>query len=70
HFYTLVTRDSRDQEFAAKRQLFLTEEGYRYEILYDDEVVDYEPVVLDLEAREPASRLLPAGTVVIDTELV
>ena len=70
HFYALVTRDSRDQEFAAKRQLFLTEEGYRYEILYDDEVVDYEPVVLDLEAREPASRLLPAGTVVIDTELV
>ena len=70
HFYTLVTRDSRDQEFAAKRQLFLTEEGYRYEILYDDEVVDYEPVVLDLEAEEPKSRLLPATVTVIDGELL
>ncbi len=66
HFYALVTRDSRDQEFAAKRQLFLTEEGYRYEILYDHEVVDYEPVVLDVEAGQPASRLLPASATVID----
>jgi DNA excision repair protein ERCC-3 len=32
HFYSLVTRDTREQEFAAKRQLFLTEQGYRYEI--------------------------------------
>ena len=32
HFYSLVTRDTRDQEFAAKRQLFLTEQGYSYEI--------------------------------------
>lgn len=69
HFYALVTRDSRDQEFAARRQLFLTEEGYRYEVLYDHEVADYEPVVLDVEAGEPASRLLPAGTIVIDSEL-
>jgi DNA excision repair protein ERCC-3 len=38
HFYTLVTRDTRDQEFAANRQMFLTEQGYRYEILYPDEV--------------------------------
>jgi DNA excision repair protein ERCC-3 len=70
HFYSLVTRDSRDQEFAAKRQLFLTEEGYRYEILYDHEVAAYEPVVLDVEAGEPTSRLLPAGAVVVDGELV
>jgi DNA excision repair protein ERCC-3 len=68
HFYALVTRDSRDQEFAAKRQLFLTEEGYRYEILYDHEVADYEPVVLDVEAGQPASRLLPASSVVIDAD--
>lgn len=32
YFYSLVTRETRDQEFAAKRQLFLTEQGYRYEI--------------------------------------
>ncbi len=31
-FYSLVTRDTRDQEFCQKRQLFLTEQGYRYEI--------------------------------------
>jgi DNA excision repair protein ERCC-3 len=29
-FYTIVTRDTRDQEFSANRQLFLTEQGYRY----------------------------------------
>jgi DNA excision repair protein ERCC-3 len=31
-FYTLVTRDTIDQEFSMNRQLFLTEQGYRYEI--------------------------------------
>ena len=37
HFYTIVTRDSRDQEFAVNRQLFLTEQGYRYTIRYGHE---------------------------------
>lgn len=32
-FYSLVTEASRDQELSAKRQLFLTEQGYSYEIL-------------------------------------
>ncbi|MFP4057360.1 MAG: DNA repair helicase XPB [Candidatus Brocadiia bacterium] len=32
-FYSLVTRDSRDADFAANRQLFLTEQGYAYTIL-------------------------------------
>ena len=31
-FYSLVTRQSRDQDFAEKRQLFLTEQGYAYDI--------------------------------------
>lgn len=31
-FYTLVSRDTVDQEFAANRQMFLTEQGYRYVI--------------------------------------
>jgi len=52
HFYTLVSRDTREQEFAARRQLFLTEQGYRYEILYDTEVPDYEPTLLALQAEE------------------
>lgn len=29
-FYSVVTRESKEQEFAMKRQLFLTEQGYRY----------------------------------------
>ncbi|MCW3052722.1 MAG: box helicase [Chthonomonadales bacterium] len=33
HFYALVTKETRDQEFATHRQLFLTEQGYRYEII-------------------------------------
>lgn len=32
HFYTLVTRDTREQDFAHHRQLFLTEQGYSYQI--------------------------------------
>lgn len=31
-FYTVVSRDTVEQEFASKRQLFLTEQGYSYEI--------------------------------------
>ncbi len=30
YFYSIVTRDTRDQEFSANRQLFLTEQGYQY----------------------------------------
>src|SRR5207248_3009785 len=32
YFYSIVTRDTRDQDFSANRQLFLTEQGYRYVI--------------------------------------
>ena len=31
-FYSLVTRNTKDQEFSQKRQLFLTEQGYKYTI--------------------------------------
>ncbi len=31
-FYSLVTSDSREQEYAERRQLFLTEQGYPYRI--------------------------------------
>lgn len=30
HFYSLVTKDSKEQVFAQKRQLFLIEQGYHY----------------------------------------
>lgn len=32
HFLSLVTRDTREQEFAMNRQLFLAEQGYQYQI--------------------------------------
>ncbi|MFZ3453480.1 DNA repair helicase XPB [Arthrobacter sp. 7Tela_A1] len=32
HFYTVVARDTLDQDFAAKRQRFLAEQGYAYSI--------------------------------------
>lgn len=32
HFYSLVSRDTREQDFAHHRQLFLTEQGYSYAI--------------------------------------
>ncbi len=33
HFYTLVSRDTVEQDFALKRQLFLCEQGYAYSIV-------------------------------------
>jgi len=36
HFYSVVTRDTTEQDYANKRQLFLTEQGYRYEITAAD----------------------------------
>ena len=60
HFYTLVTRDTKDQEFAAKRQMFLTEQGYRYEILSHHELRDYQPVTFQMNGHAVAPLELPA----------
>jgi DNA excision repair protein ERCC-3 len=38
-FYSVVTRDSVDQDFAAHRQRFLTEQGYSYEIRDAEDVL-------------------------------
>jgi len=37
-FYAVVTRETQDQEFALRRQLFLAEQGYRYDIVDADEI--------------------------------
>ncbi|MCP9488614.1 MAG: DEAD/DEAH box helicase [Solirubrobacteraceae bacterium MAG38_C4-C5] len=37
-FYTLVSHETSEQEFAHKRQLFLAEQGYRYTVLDPDEL--------------------------------
>jgi DNA excision repair protein ERCC-3 len=39
HFYTVVSRDTLDQEYAAHRQRFLAEQGYAYTIVDADDVV-------------------------------
>ncbi|MCP4456296.1 MAG: DEAD/DEAH box helicase family protein [Planctomycetes bacterium] len=38
HFYSLVSRDTTEQDFAHKRQLFLCEQGYTYHIVDVDQV--------------------------------
>ena len=38
-FYTLVTRDTVEQDAAHRRQRFLAEQGYRYTVLGDEDVV-------------------------------
>jgi DNA excision repair protein ERCC-3 len=38
-FYTIVSRDTVEQEFALKRQLFLCEQGYAYDILDGEDVM-------------------------------
>ena len=39
HFYTVVSRDTLDQEYAAHRQRFLAEQGYSYTIIDADDVL-------------------------------
>ncbi len=39
HFYSVVTRDTVDMDYAAKRQRFLSEQGYGYTILSDEDIV-------------------------------
>jgi DNA excision repair protein ERCC-3 len=35
-FYTITTRESQELDFAMRRQLFLTEQGYSYDIRYSE----------------------------------
>ena len=48
YFYSLISRDTSEQEFARNRQLFLTEQGYRYLIesrYFQESGMLSEPVV-------------------------
>lgn len=38
HFYTLVSRETSEEDFAHHRQLFLAEQGYSYDILDESEL--------------------------------
>jgi len=39
HFYTVVARDTLDQDYAAHRQRFLAEQGYAYTIVDGDDIL-------------------------------
>lgn len=39
HFYSLITRETRDQDYSLNRQMFLTEQGYRYRIISDQDAI-------------------------------
>ena len=43
YFYSLVTRESKEEEFAHHRQLFLTEQGYRYSVSDESRWSDAAP---------------------------
>jgi DNA excision repair protein ERCC-3 len=52
-FYTVVARDTNDTEFAQRRQRFLAEQGYAYQLVDATEITP--------AASSPRSRLLEAG---------
>jgi DNA excision repair protein ERCC-3 len=39
HFYSVVSRDTLDQDYAAHRQRFLAEQGYAYTIIDADDIL-------------------------------
>lgn len=43
HFYSVVARDTNDQEFALRRQRFLAEQGYAYRIVDAGDVLAADP---------------------------
>jgi len=45
HFYSVVTKETRDEDFSTKRQLFLTEQGYRYTISDADDLLPHALVL-------------------------
>ncbi len=55
HFYAVVSRDTNDQEFAAKRQRFLAEQGYSYQI------IDAEVILARGRLGAPSERPSPDG---------
>ncbi|MBB3039385.1 DNA repair helicase XPB [Hoyosella altamirensis] len=50
HFYSVVSRDTLDTEYAAHRQRFLAEQGYAYRIVDADDLLG--PAIGDLTGQE------------------
>lgn len=55
HFYTLVTRDTKEQEFGMNRQLFLIEQGYSYDVREWKEFLMSGDAADSPEPAEPAA---------------
>ncbi|MEI6045616.1 MAG: DNA repair helicase XPB [Chloroflexota bacterium] len=62
YFYSIVTRDTKDQDFASNRQLFLTEQGYRYSIIDARELLGE---IQEGHFREIPLHELPAPTLAL-----
>jgi DNA excision repair protein ERCC-3 len=61
YFYSIVSRDTKDQDCARNRCLFLTEQGYRYRIVVlDDEDIEQGRLPFD-HAVDPDAELLSAA---------
>lgn len=60
-FYSVVTLGSRDQEFSEKRQLFLTEQGYSYEIVHAESEDPAGAVSGAASGRSTTRASLPEG---------
>lgn len=73
HFYTVVTADSKDADFAQNRQLFLVEQGYRYNITTDEELAEgkftpWQPAPRNETARNETARNETARDEIAPTE--
>jgi DNA excision repair protein ERCC-3 len=68
HFYALVSHDTIDQDYSSHRQMFLTEQGYRYDIMYANEVGNFTPATFAAEASIVAPRALLAPRVSTNDE--
>ncbi|MEA2828316.1 MAG: excision repair protein [Actinomycetota bacterium] len=66
HFFTVVARDTNDQEFAARRQRFLAEQGYAYEIVDAEAVLQSAAAARAAAADSTATGLAATAA---DTEL-
>ncbi|MBI1324243.1 helicase [bacterium] len=57
-FYSLVSRDTREMDFAQHRQLFLTEQGYGYDIIDETAITEDPMLPADPESLSPEARAI------------
>jgi len=57
YFYTLVTKDSTEEAYALRRQMFLIEQGYEYLIQNESDIESVRKVGVQPQVEEDASLL-------------